>query len=91
MHTECTAHQSKARISAVNPSVAQFDNLPDSAMVDDKTIAVVLDCHRNTIWRRAKTGEFPKPIKTGPRSTRWKVRAIRAYIASLTAESAAAA
>ena len=38
-----------------------------------------------------KSGKYPSPIKTGPRSTRWKVGAIRAYIASLTAESAAAA
>ncbi|MFT3759324.1 helix-turn-helix transcriptional regulator [Thauera sp.] len=72
------------------PSVFSFDSLPSSAMVDDETFAVVLGCHRNTIWRKAKAGDLPKPIKTGPRSTRWQVGAIREYLASLTAQQSAA-
>lgn len=71
--------------SPLKPSVVNFDNLPASGLVDDKTIAGVLGCSRNTVWRKARTAEggFPKPIKVGPKTTRWQVGAIRIYLASM--------
>jgi predicted DNA-binding transcriptional regulator AlpA len=77
--------------ATIRPALANFDVLPDSALVDDKTFAGVLGCSRNTIWRRARTeeGSFPKPIKVGPKTTRWQVGAIRGYLAGIANGEAA--
>ncbi|MHB1188754.1 helix-turn-helix transcriptional regulator [Thiobacillus sp.] len=62
-----------------------FDELPDSALVPDLTIAELLSCHRTSVWRMARDGKLPKPIKTGMNSTRWRVGEIRAALAKLAA------
>jgi len=76
----------KVHGATIKPSISNFDSLPASGFVDDKTVASVLGCSRNTVWRKARYGEggFPKPVKVGPKSTRWQVGAIRAFIDSLT-------
>ena len=74
--------------STLKPSVSHFDSLPASGLVDDKTVAGVLGCSRNTVWRKAKAGDIPSPVKVGPKTTRWQVGAIRGYLASLTAQQA---
>lgn len=58
-----------------------FDELPDSAHVDDKTLAVVLGVSPNTVWRRARAGALPAPIRFSSRCTRWNVGAIRQALA----------
>lgn len=63
--------------------LSNFDSLPDSAMVDVKTVAGILGRSRSSIWRDAKLGNIPKPVKTGPYCTRWNVGAIRRHLASL--------
>lgn len=35
---------------------------------------------RSTWWSGVKSGRFPKPQKLGPRTTAWRVEAIRALI-----------
>ena len=65
------------------PEVAHFDDLPDSAMVSDKVIAQLLGKHRNSVWRDAKEGRLPAPIRIGPATTRWHVGALRRHLASL--------
>lgn len=62
-----------------------FDELPDSALVPDLTIAELLSCHRTQVWRMAREGRLPKPIKIGLNSARWKVGEIRAVLAKLAA------
>lgn len=74
-----------ANCTPLKSSIVNFDSLPDSAMVDDKTFAVVIGQSRNTVWRKSKAGILPAPIKVGPKTTRWRVGAIRAYLASMTA------
>lgn len=74
------------------PGMTDFGSLSDETLVDGRTAAVVLCCSYNQVFRLSRQGRLAKPIKTGPRSTRWKVGDLRAFIAaSLTAESAAAA
>lgn len=91
MNTHASSATRKTHSASIKPSIINFDSLPNSALVDDKTVAVVTGQSRNTVWRKSKAGTLPAPIKVGPKTTRWKVGEIRAYIARLTAESAAAA
>ncbi|MFA7605307.1 MAG: transcriptional regulator [Rhodocyclaceae bacterium] len=60
-----------------------FDTLPDSAMVDIKTVAGVLGRSPSSIWRDSRLGRMPRPLKTGPACTRWNVGAIRRHLNSL--------
>lgn len=64
-------------------ALANFDSLPDSALVDVKVTAAVLGRSPSSVWRDARLGKLPAPIKAGPACTRWKVGAIRAHLAAL--------
>lgn len=35
-----------------------------------------------TLWRKVRAGEFPKPLKLGPRITAWPVESIREWMAA---------
>lgn len=36
-------------------------------------VAARYDVSKDTIWRWRREGDFPKPIKLGPRITRWRL------------------
>lgn len=59
-----------------------FDELPDSAHVDDKTLAALFGTSTTTIWRRVRRGELPQPVRFSTRCTRWRVGEIRAVLAA---------
>ncbi len=64
-------------------TLAAFHSLPDEALIDVKFVAVLFDCSENTIWRRARTGMLPSPIRVSSQQTRWRVGGIRRSLASL--------
>lgn len=66
-------------------ALASFDDLPDSALIDVKTIAGVFSCSVNTAWRRF--GHLA--IKVSPQQTRWRVANIRKELAALSHKAAA--
>lgn len=68
---------------AIPAALANFDSLPDSALIDVKTVAAVLGRSTSSIWRDARSGNLPAPIKTGPACTRWNVGALRRHLAAL--------
>jgi predicted DNA-binding transcriptional regulator AlpA len=59
-------------------AMAGYENLPDSALVQICAFRDLLAISNSTVWRRAKAEtDFPKPIKVGPRATRWRLGDIR--------------
>lgn len=74
--------------STIPAALAHFDSLPDSAMVDVKTVAAILGKSESSIWRDARAGRLPRPVKTGPACTRWNVGAIRRHLAALAGDAA---
>ena len=38
-----------------------------------------------TLWRKVKSGDFPKPVKLSERVTAWRVEDIRAWMQSRSA------
>jgi prophage regulatory protein len=46
---------------------------------------------RSTIYRRARDGTFPAPIKTGPRSSAWIYDEVEAWVKDRIAASRSAA
>lgn len=71
--------------NSIPAALAAFDSLPDSALVEDKVVAGVFGCSTNTVWRRSKAGDLPKPIKVSPQQTRWRVGDIRKALNDLLA------
>jgi len=70
-------------------AIIQFDALPDSAFLRESQLVqspkrpgvpAPLPFSANTLWRKVKAGEFPQPIKLGPRITAWKAGEVRAWI-----------
>lgn len=47
--------------------------LPDSYLSKRYSVS------RNTIWRWAREGRFPKPVKLGPGCSRWLLSAIEKF------------
>lgn len=68
-----------------DPSLTNFDALPDSAFIQSTTLAALFQTSGTTIWRWTKDGKLPKPHKLGENTTRWKVGEVRAAIAKLAA------
>jgi len=66
-----------------------FDTLPNSAYIreaklvqcpDDPNCTGILPFSSPTLWRKVKSGTFPKPVKLSERVTAWKVQDVRAWL-----------
>jgi predicted DNA-binding transcriptional regulator AlpA len=63
--------------------VEQFDALPDDARVRVAIVAALLGQSVASTWRHARAGLIPKPLKTGPRATTWRVGDLRDHLKGL--------
>ncbi len=63
-------------------AVASFDKLPDSALIDARTLPGITGKHLNTVTRWVKAGILPAPVKL-PLSTNrcWRVGEVRRALA----------
>lgn len=43
-------------------------------------IPAIVPFSKSKLWQDVKNNKFPAPIKLGPRTTAWKIEAIREYI-----------
>jgi len=65
--------------NTIPPTLAAFDSLPDSSLIDVKVLSGIFGCSENTIWRRYGS----LAIKVSPQQTRWRVGDVRKALASL--------
>jgi prophage regulatory protein len=60
-----------------------FDQLPETGYIRQaQLIPDVVPFSSATLWRKCKTGDFPRPVKLSERITAWRVAEIRAWIKS---------
>ncbi len=52
------------------------------AYLNDRQAAARYSVSRNTVWRWAKDGSFPKPTQLSPQCTRWRLTDLEAWEAS---------
>lgn len=87
-----SASSTATAAATITPSV--FDRLPDSALLREADLVrspkrphatPLLPFSAPTLWRMAKAGTFPKPIKLTQRVTAWKVGDVRAWMAAQAA------
>jgi len=71
-------------------ATSTFDNLPATGYVRQaQLIPAPLPFSSATLWRKCKSGEFPKPVKLSERVTAWEVGAVRAWLEARAAKAAA--
>lgn len=56
---------------------AAFTAAPDDAIIRAPVVAMLFACSENTIWRMARDGRLPAPLKVSHRITGWRVGDIR--------------
>jgi predicted DNA-binding transcriptional regulator AlpA len=71
--------------------VAPDSHLLAVTLLDVRAVARLLDVHQRSVWRlaalsEADQGDFPKPIRIGPKTVRWRLRDIETYVARLAGE-----
>ena len=57
-----------------------------------KELAAALGIHVRTCWRMAGMaegghGDFPRPLRIGPKTVRWRLMDVEAYLEALAGES----
>lgn len=57
-------------------------------LLNVRQLAAMLGVHERTCWRlaamaEAGQGDFPKPLRIGPRTVRWRLADVEAYLAAL--------
>jgi len=60
-------------------------------LLDVRQLATTLRMHPRTVWRLAAMaaagqGDFPKPLRIGPKTIRWRLADVQAYLAALAGE-----
>ena len=63
-----------------------------SPLLNVKQVAKVLGIHERTIWRLAGLaemgeGNFPKPLRIGPKTVRWRLEDLEAYLSALVGDN----
>jgi len=68
--------------------------VPDQVqLLTVKELAAALGVHERTCWRLAAQAEeglveFPTPLRIGPKTVRWRLVDVQAYLAALAGEPA---
>ena len=73
-------HYMQQHIMATHTATT-FDNLPATGYVRQaQLIPAPAPFSSATLWRKCKSGEFPKPVKLSKRVTAWRVEDVRAWL-----------
>lgn len=60
---------------------------PNDQLITVTAVAEMLACSKSSIWNAVREGHFPKPIKVGPRMSRWRLGEVRAMISRAESEA----
>lgn len=60
--------------------LAQFDELPNSALLNTRELCFLSGRSPSSILRDVKGNRLATPIKIGPNSVRWRVSDVRRYL-----------
>ena len=60
-------------------------------LLDVRQLAAALGMHPRSIWRlaamaEAGQGNFPKPLRIGPKTIRWRLSDVQTFLATLAGE-----
>lgn len=89
-------HDQLVRKKKRQKSVVPLAKLSDDDLVDEPTFCRIIGgdhtpIHRSSLWRGISAGRYPKPMKIGPGTNRWRVGEGRAVLRRAAAERDGAA
>ena len=61
--------------------------LPKIGFVREREPLQIIPFSHATLWRKVKTGDFPRPVKLSDRITAWRAEDVRAWMTSRTFDS----
>jgi prophage regulatory protein len=61
--------------------------LPQEGFVRLPAVLAAVAFSKSTLWSKIARGEFPRPVKLGPRISAWHVDSVRQYIDTHTAKA----
>jgi predicted DNA-binding transcriptional regulator AlpA len=67
-------------VTAPPSALTNFQHLPDDALARVATVRALFDCSVPTVWRWAKNGRLPAPVRVGG-VTGWRVGDLRKILA----------
>lgn len=74
-----------ASIAPTTPTAERALSLPGyTRLLDVREVSAQVAMSRSTVWAKVKSGQFPAPVRSGKRCTRWRESEVQAFIASLT-------
>jgi prophage regulatory protein len=63
-------------------NVLKPGELPATGYVRQSQLITIIPFSGATLWRRVKSGDFPRPIKLSSRITAWDAEQVRAWLQS---------
>jgi len=66
----------------VRKAATTFDNLPSTGLIRQPQVLEIVPFSSATLWRRCRSGQFPKPVKLSERITAWRVGEVRAWLSA---------
>lgn len=64
-----------------NLRIANFNNLPDAALISAKELMALSGRSRTSLWRDVSHEHLADPIVIGGRTVKWRVSDVKAYLA----------
>ena len=64
-----------------------FDELPGSAFIKQPQVLELVPISASSLWRWARDGMVPRPIKLSEHCSVWRVQDVRDWMAAQTAEA----
>jgi prophage regulatory protein len=55
-------------------------NVPGDRMLRRREVEAKIGYGRSTIYKLVATGDFPKPVRTGPNAVRWRLSQVEAWM-----------
>lgn len=69
--------------------MAQYTTQAEDRLITDKEVAHLLGSSRSWPWKLVRAGKFPAPVKLSVRCTRWRLSAVKEWMADPQAWQAA--
>jgi predicted DNA-binding transcriptional regulator AlpA len=60
--------------------VQDRSTLPEAGLIRLRPLLALIPVSKSSWWAGVKSGQFPKPVRLGPRTTAWKIKDIRALL-----------
>lgn len=83
----CCCPSKAPRSDRISIALARFDQLPSSAFVRLPVVQGLLDCSAASVWRYAKSGKLPQPVKLTAGTTAWQVGPLRRALADFVLDA----